>query len=806
MLQEYSCKHIVLVGDLNQHLVARSFEELLTVFGLSNHVDFPTHISGSSLDPVITDFPDNIVKCRALGIVGSSDHEAILSTINIKAERDQPISRTTWLWDKGDWEGFCSDLNAYDWDDVLTGDINDQANAITDILHTLQKKHIPNKSYKAKPQDQAWFGLNCRVAAEEKSKAWTRLKRHRTQQNEALHAAACRNMKYTQRWAIHRWQVDLKTKLTGRSVGSKSWWSSVKQQQGFTPDDCIPPLDKPDGTVATSSKDKAELLASYFSGKMTVPDPDQAPPDLPPRTNSRLRTFTTTTAEVKQHLLLVDVKKALGPDGISPYTLKMCASQLAHPLALLFQNCLHSQTWPTTWKKARVVAVHKKKSRTSPENYRPISLLSTIGKIFEKVLANRITSFLELHHLLSPKQFGFRQNMSAADLLLNMSTTWNSALDSGKDTYVIALDIAGAFDRVWHRGIITKLKSFGLDGNLLMLLQDYLQGRSLRVVINGHTSDEHPVEASVPQGSVLGPLLWNIYLNDILQLIPQAYAYADDCTLTFTCSRDDRPTTISRINQALNLILEWCRRWQVTLAPDKTQVMLISRRQESQNTSQAKIKLEGKTLQQQAAINILGVEFNHDLSFTGHVRNLAKNAARKLACVRRISHLLDSRGCAALYNSQVRSLMEYSPLVWSSCPPSYLNLLDKVQDRARRLVEYKMREHDPPTAFQPLQHRRDVAGLCVVFKVHRLHTPHLATLHLRPAAVPSYTTRTAHRRSEELQVPFARTEHYLRSFLPRYSRLWNRMVRQTELHRTRSMQQFKSNINLWMLLETAGTR
>ena len=152
-------------------------------------------------------------------------------------------------------------------------------------------------------------------------------------------------------------------------------------------------------------------------------------------------------------------------------------------------------------------------------------------------------------------------------------------------------------------------------------------------MINGHTSDEHPVEASVPQGSVLGPLLWNIYLNDILQLIPQAYAYADDCTLTFTCSRDDRPTTISRINQALNLILEWCRRWQVTLAPDKTQVMLISRRQESQNTSQAKIKLEGKTLQQQAAINILGVEFNHDLSFTGHVRNLAKNAARKLACV-----------------------------------------------------------------------------------------------------------------------------------------------------------------------------
>ena len=184
--------------------------------------------------------------------------------------------------------------------------------------------------------------------------------------------------------------------------------------------------------------------------------------------------------------------------------------------------------WPKIWKRANVVATHKKNKKTSPQNYRPISLLSILAKVYERILVKNITNFFDTHHLINNRQFGFRSKRSVSDLLLQLTTKWQKSLENGIDTCVIALDIAGAFDRVWHKGLIAKLKSLGISGDLLLLLQDYLQGRTLQVVVNGSTSSEYPIEASVPQGSVLGPLLWNVYLNDILQLIPQAHAYADD--------------------------------------------------------------------------------------------------------------------------------------------------------------------------------------------------------------------------------------------------------------------------------------
>ena len=804
LLYQHSCKHIIIVGDMNQHLVARSFEDLLSVFGLCNHVDFPTHISGSSLDPVITDLPESLVRCCALGAVGSSDHQAIHTVINIENTRDKAVTRTTWLWDKGDWQGFRDALNGVCWREILTGTLNEMVDNFTSLILSLQQQYIPSRSYKVKPRDQPWFGYNCRVVAEAKSRAWTRYRNNPTRRNKNLHLEACQEMKRVQKWAQRHWHDDLKQKLTGRSVGSKAWWKLIKEQQGFAPDDTIPPLNKSDGTVAISGEEKAELLASYFAGKMRVPDPDRLPPTIPAQTNKRLASFTISEKEVMQLLLEVDVKKALGPDNISPYILRRCAHQLAEPLTRLFRTCLQQRAWPVLWKLARVVAIHKKKSRTAVENYRPISLISVIGKIFEKIIAKRMTVFFEENLLLSPKQFGFRQERSTSDLLLQLTTKWNKSLDKGTYTYVIALDIAGAFDRVWHCGIISKLKSLGIDGSLLMLIQNYLQDRTLCVVVNGHTSQEYPIEASVPQGSVIGPLLWNVYFNDILHLIPEAYAYADDCTLTFTCNDEDREATISRINETLKLIVSWGKRWQVTLAPEKTQVMLITRRHESPDNRLPSIKLEEKALPLQSSINVLGVQFDNHLTFTNHVKDIANKCGRKLACIRRAAHLLDSNGCSVLYNSQIRSLMEYSPLVWSSCPPSHLRLLDRVQERARRLVENRRLITDAPIFFQPLQHRRDVSGLCVFYKVHKQQCPHLATLRLSAALNTNYNTRRGNTSEHGLHVPFARTEQYMRSFHPRYSRLWNELIQDINLNQISSMQQFKTAAHRWRLLNNTN--
>ena len=429
--------------------------------------------------------------------------------------------------------------------------------------------------------------------------------------------------------------------------------------------------------------------------------------------------------------------------------------------------------------------------------------MSILAKVYERILVKNITKFFDTHKLINDRQFGFRSKRSVSDLLLKLTTKWQKSLEKGTDTCVIALDIAGAFDRVWHKGLIAKLKSLGISGNLLLLLQDYLQGRTLQVVVNGSTSSEYPIEASVPQGSVLGPLLWNVFLNDILQLIPQAHAYADDVTLSFTCDGRNREETTQLINSTLDLITAWSNKWQVTFAPEKTQAMLITRRQ-APNLHRPALLMDGKRLSYNDAINILGIQIDSGLKFTNHVREIAKKAARKLACIRRVATLLDGNGCYTLYNSQVRSLMEYCPLVWSSCPATYLGLLDRVQDRAQRLVSWKTNEHDQQRVFQPLQHRREVAALCVMYKVHRQNIPHLAPLRLEPKTPALHDTRTSSNRSQELMIPFARTEQYLRSFHPRYARLWNKMVQQTTLLYLPTLQAFKSTVHRWRLRHDPG--
>ena len=178
-----------------------------------------------------------------------------------------------------------------------------------------------------------------------------------------------------------------------------------------------------------------------------------------------------TTEQIERLLSAVDVTKAIGPDDVSPRLLKRCTKELSGPLSTVFTSCLRENKWPLQWKEARVVSVHKN-SRSEPSNYRPVALLSVVCKVLERIVAEVICQYLSENHLLSDRQFGFRPGRSTSDLLL--SKDWQDALDEDLDTLVIALDIAGAFDRVWHARIVEKLRSKGIQGDLLVLFQDYL--------------------------------------------------------------------------------------------------------------------------------------------------------------------------------------------------------------------------------------------------------------------------------------------------------------------------------------------
>ena len=219
----------------------------------------------------------------------------------------------------------------------------------------------------------------------------------------------------------------------------------------------------------------------------------------------------------------------------------------------------------------------QKRSNSDPSNYRPISLLSVVSKSLERVISEQLTLHLEEHRLISLRQFWFRKGRAVSNLLFLLALTWHNVLDSSRPSRVIALVIIEALDRVWHRGFLAKLEQLGVTGQLLELFSSYLYGRSLRVVVSGCTLATFPVESSVPQGSILSPLLWNIYFNDLLQCLPVASAYAENCTLSHRYTREKAANVIDATNRQLDDILAWGSRLQVKFAAKKTQAILISR-------------------------------------------------------------------------------------------------------------------------------------------------------------------------------------------------------------------------------------
>ena len=420
-----------------------------------------------------------------------------------------------------------------------------------------------------------------------------------------------------------------------------------------------------------------------------------------------------------------------------------------------------------------------------------------IGKAFERVIAAAIWQHLNDHQLLSPQQFGFRPGCSTSDLLLLLSQAWQDTLDEGLDTLVVALDIAGAFDRVWHSGLIEKLRAKGVEGPLLRLLKNYLQKRTLRVVINGRTSTPLDIRASVPQGLVLGPLLWNVYIDDLLRQLPAMKAFADDCTLSFSYCRQESQRASTAINKQLQLVEEWGRAWQVSFAPSKTHAMVISRSPAAPQALANRLRFGGSCLPLQNSVKILGVTFDCELRFDHHVAAVAHQTSQRVSALRRVASSLDAQGILTLYKAQIRPCMEYGALSWMSSAATHTRRLDAVQRRALRLLETDL-ETDVETELNvtSLEHRRDVSVLVVCHKAQVEEVAHLSQLCLPPRAAPR-STRQAEAGNQSVEVPFSHTSQHQRTYEARGARLWSNFAAATPGLPGMTRNQTKLAANRW---------
>ena len=331
------------------------------------------------------------------------------------------------------------------------------------------------------------------------------------------------------------------------------------------------------------------------------------------------------------------------------------------------------------------------------------------------------------------------------------------------------------FSEVWHSGLLAKVESNGITGSFLDVCRDYLGDRQLRVVLNGYESSYWKIGASVPQGSVLGPILWKIFFNDLLNLVPQAYAYADDCTLSFRCTPLNRNEVIQRVNSTLKISVPGVKSGRLLWRPRKPK-LYITKRSMPINSH---LNMNDMTVKFSEEINIIGKTIDSGLTFTSHLKVVATKIGRKLSIIRRISHILNSNSIKIFYSSQVLPVMEYCPLSWNGCPSSYLQKLDSVRDKAQRLIDWKRPLEEAPITLQQLQHRRNESAMCVFYKVHRMRKERMQCLRIVEVTPVHHNLRNSSRRNLELHIARLRTDQHLRSFLPKYMRMWNNLVQRT---------------------------
>ena len=445
----------------------------------------------------------------------------------------------------------------------------------------------------------------------------------------------------------------------------------------------IPPLfNGPE--VLSSASDKAKLFAKNFSKNSNLDDSGISLPVFPSRTNLKLHNISITPKMVNKVITNLDSSKASGPDCIPVVVLKNCEPELSYILAKLFNKCLKESCFPDCWKVSSVVPVFKNVGeRSTAKNYRPISLLSVVSKVFEKLVNDRIVDHLEKCGLFSDFQYGFRSSRSTADLLTVVSDRIARAFNRSGATRAAALDISKAFDRVWHAGLLHKLKSYGISGQIFGLISSFLSNRRLRVVLDGKSSQEYPVNAGVPQGSILGPTLFLLYIKDLLDdVICNIAIYADDTTLYSKCNQASdlwqQLELASELESDLRDTVDWGRKWLVDFNARKTQLVSFDR---SKNTGAIDVKMDGSVLQDKTSFKMLGLTFSSKLDWGSYIVSIAKTASKKIGALIRSMKFLSPEVALYLYKSTIRPCH-----VWAGAPSCYLELLDKLQKRICRTV------------------------------------------------------------------------------------------------------------------------
>jgi hypothetical protein len=563
----------------------------------------------------------------------------------------------------------------------------------------------------------------------------------------------------------------------------------------------LPNLIDTDGTILTEDQDKADALSKQFAsalivdnGNLSTPQPKYAlllsnlakfnstlifylvfvlmncfrTTGLVNKIFSRRNkpAFVVNEWDVMQLLKKLKNSRSSGPDGLPNIFLKKLSIPLAPILVSIFNMSLCTSLVPPGWKKAIVTAVPKDGRNPSVGKYRPISLTSTSCKVFEKILTAKILEHFSSRNLLNSCQFGFRGAKSVESQLLCCLNDWTKNYDDGYPTDVFYLDLAKAFDKVPHLKLIDKLKYYGLHPSLIEWIKEYLTGRSHYVRVNSACSSNVHLTSGVPQGSVLGPLLFLIFINDLPKVVKYAklYLFADDLKIYMKVRNID---DAARLQEDINAILRWCSLNQLEISIEKCSILHIH---SSPNPNSFYVyTMDMSIVKSVTEVRDLGVIIDSKLNFKSHISQIIKRASRAKAMLYHCFFTRDYILKTKLYKCYVRSLLEFSPAVWSPSAVGLTNDIEKVQKSFLRSMQAI---NDQTPILPSLETRRMINDLVVAFKIIKGVIPGIRRGDFFELA-PVDTTQYTRGHSLKLSKPHVRTDIRKNFFGIRLINAWN---------------------------------
>ena len=814
-------RDILLQGDFNFNLLELkpSWQSTFTLFGLTQLVNKPTRISltkTSLLDHIYTnnaalftniDVPENSI----------SDHFPTICTWKSKPPKLSKNGHTTIIYrvfKNFDKDTFFHDLNSASFDNVLnSSDPNQALDSFYNTILPIMNKHAPLRKKRVKSAAlPGWLTSEISAAQKQRDQLKTSLKQLHKQEIDLLPdsvksekeaerkkvAQDYRKQRNKVTYLIRSSQKEYFNKMIKDNKDTASLWKGINcitqksrskpcPNYAWSPDSFNNHFlhsaeSALDGNMI-SSTDYAisSSLLSFSHGKL----PDNASFEIP----------LLGVHEVGALITNLKNKKSMGPDKISPSLLKLSLPYIVEPLTYIYNLCIEHSTVPTALKTAQVFPLPKSKDISDLNNFRPISILSVLSKPLERHTHKHLMGYLEKHKLFYHLQSGFRPHHSCQSALTHLCDTWLTAINQRKLTGVVFLDLRKAFDLVNHKILSKKLSVYLRNSTTLSFFESYLENRSQYILTNGNFSSTELVTRGVPQGSVLGPLLFCIFINDLpLSISNQLLScniFADDTTLH--SSADSMSQVQSSLQSGLNDVSEWCCLNQMMIQPKKTKCMVITSRQKHQlKPLTLNLSIDSNTIEQVHTHKVLGVLIDDQLRWENHISSLSKKLARSLFLLNRLKFYIDADARKIFFSAHCLSHINFASTVWSSAAENHLIKLNSLYKRAAKIIL-----PDPLLSTLQKQAALDILPLDKQLDFNKLVAVFKTRINLAPDYVTNLLMESSNRyHSLNYLLPPTRIDLFKTSFSFSGAQLWNSLPQYLKL--CSSLSSFKTKLRHYL--------